>query len=101
MPWRYGWGAVGPQHASYRQMRDGNWRGYRGYDAWFNAPINNAKLAAVAVYGDLVPAFMRLFDLCSGDYPLFYASVERLGAMDKAHRAEALEAADACLAGQS
>ena len=80
----------------YRRMRDRRWRGYRGYDAWFDAPINNAKLAATSVYGDDVAAFLRLFDLCSGDYPRFYASVERLGALDKSDRAQALEAADSC-----
>ena len=86
----------------YRQMRDRRWGGYRGYDAWFDAPINNAKLAATSVYGDGVTAFLRLFDLCSGDYPRFYASVQRLGALDKSDRAEALEAADTCDgAGQS
>ena len=80
----------------YRQMRDRRWRGYRGYDVWFDAPINNAKLAATSVYDDGVTAFLRLFDLCSGDYPRFYASVQRLGTLDKSHRAEALEAADSC-----
>lgn len=41
----------------YRQMRDRRWGGYRGYDAWFDAPINNAKLAATSVYVDRVPPF--------------------------------------------
>ena len=82
--------------ARYRQMRDGRWRGHQGYDAWFEAPINNAKLAATALYSDRVPAFLRLFDLCSGDYPRFYASVRRVGALDKAYRVEALEAVDTC-----
>lgn len=80
----------------YRQMRDRRWGGYRGYDAWFDAPINNAKLAATSVYSDRVTAFLRLFDLCSGDYPRFFASVRRIGALDKSDRAEALEAADTC-----
>ncbi len=80
----------------YREMRDRRWGGYRRYDAWFDAPINNAKLAATAVYGDEVAAFLRLFDLCSGDYPRFYASVRRIGALDKAHRAQALKSADKC-----
>ena len=78
----------------YRQMRDRRWGGYRGYDAWFDAPINNAKLAATSVYNDLVPAFVRLYGLCSGDYPRFYASVRRLGGLDKAHRNEALKSAN-------
>ena len=80
----------------YRRMRDRRWGGYRGYDAWFDAPINNAKLAETSVYGDRIPAFLRLFDLCSGDYPRFYASVRRVGVLDKAYRAEALKAADTC-----
>lgn len=80
----------------YRHMRDRRWAGYRGYDAWFDAPINNAKLAATAVYGEQVPAFLRLFDLCSGDYPRFYASVRRIGDLPRSSRAEALEAAKTC-----
>ncbi|WP_246696193.1 aminopeptidase [Mesorhizobium sp. SARCC-RB16n] len=80
----------------YRQMRDRSWAGYRGYDAWFDAPINNAKLAATAVYGEQVPAFIRLFDLCSGDYPRFYASVRRIANLHEPARAEALKAATTC-----
>jgi predicted aminopeptidase len=86
----------------YRGMRDSRWRGYRAYDAWFDAPINNAKLAAISVYGDQVKAFLRLFNLCSGDYPRFYASIQQLGSLDKANRADALKAADTCYSsGQS
>lgn len=80
----------------YRHMRDRRWGRYRGYDAWFASPINNAKLAATSVYSDQVAAFLGLFDLCSGDYIRFYASVRRIGALDEAHRAEALAAADSC-----
>ncbi|AZO39567.1 MAG: aminopeptidase [Mesorhizobium sp.] len=80
----------------YRQMRDKRWAGYRGYDAWFDSPINNAKFAATAVYGEQVPAFLRLFDLCSGNYPRFYASVRRIGALPAPSRAEALKAATTC-----
>ena len=80
----------------YRRVRDGRWGGYRAYDAWFDAPINNAKLAAISVYSDQVAAFLRLFDLCSDDYPRFYASVQQFGKLDKAKRADALAAADRC-----
>ena len=80
----------------YRQMRDRRWGGYRGYDAWVAAPINNAKLAATSVYNDLVPAFLRLHGLCSNDYPRFYAAVRRLGALGKGKREEALKAAKTC-----
>ncbi|CDX20517.1 Aminopeptidase [Mesorhizobium plurifarium] len=80
----------------YRQMRDKRWAGYRGYDAWFDSPINNAKLAATAVYGEEVPAFLRLFDLCARDYPRFYASVRRIGNLPATSRAEALKTVAAC-----
>lgn len=80
----------------YRQMRDRRWARYRGYDGWFETPINNAKLAATAVYGEQVPAFLRLFDLCAGDYPRFYAAVRRIGDLPKASRTRALEDASSC-----
>ena len=82
--------------ARYRRMRDGRWGGYRGYDAWFDAPINNAKLAVVSVYSDQVTAFIRLFDRCGGDYPRFYEAVKQLGALTKDSRAEALAKSTAC-----
>lgn len=80
----------------YRRMRDEHWGGYAGYDAWFDGPINNAKLAATAVYKELVPSFVRLFEACSGDHEDFYEAVRRLGALDKARRLEVLKAADRC-----
>jgi predicted aminopeptidase len=88
--------AIERLRARYRQMRDRRWGGYDGYDGWFEAPINNAKLAATSIYNDLVPAFLRLFELCAGDYPRFYAAVKRLGALDRAERADALAAARTC-----
>jgi predicted aminopeptidase len=88
--------AIERLRTQYRWMRDSRWNGYRGYDAWFIAPINNAKLAALSLYSDQVMAFLRLFDLCSGNYPRFYASVQQLGKLDKANRAVALEGANRC-----
>ncbi|MEP3439026.1 MAG: aminopeptidase [Hoeflea sp.] len=80
----------------YRQMRERRWGGFGGYDGWVAAPINNAKIAATSVYNDRVPAFVRLFENCSGDYPRFYAAVARLGRLAKADRIAALEAASTC-----
>lgn len=88
--------AIERMRMRHRQIRDGNWGGYRGYDAWFDAPINNATLAATSVYADRVPAFLRLFDVCSSDHSRFYASVQRIAMLDKAYREEALKAADSC-----
>lgn len=88
--------AIETLRARYRRLRDGHWRGDRSYDAWMGAPIDNAKLAASSVYSQQVAAFLRLFDLCSGDYPRFYASVRQIGALDKATRSGTLANADRC-----
>lgn len=88
--------AIDRLRARHRRMRDGRWGGYGGYDGWIAAPINNAKIAATSVYNDLVPAFQRLHDLCAGDYPKFYAAVNRLGQVAKAQRVRALEGVKAC-----
>ena len=88
--------AIERLRARYRRMRDTRWGGYRGYDAWFDSPINNAKLAATAVYGEQVPAFLRLYDLCGGGYPRFYAAVRRIGNLPAASRAQALKTAATC-----
>ncbi len=89
--------AIETLRTRYRHLRDGRWHGYRSYDGWFDSPINNAKLAAVSVYSEQVAAFLRLFELCSEDYPRFYASVRQLGKLDQTARADALKAADSCL----
>ncbi|MEQ8482465.1 MAG: aminopeptidase [Hoeflea sp.] len=88
--------AIERLRARYRRMRDESWGGYDGYDNWVEGPVNNAKLAATSVYNDLVPAFLRLFDLCSQDYPRFYTAVARLGRIAKDDRAEALMSAGSC-----
>ncbi|MEW9836511.1 aminopeptidase [Mesorhizobium marinum] len=88
--------AIERLRARYRRMREERWGGYSGYDGWFDGPIDNAKLAAVSVYGDKVPAFLRLHSLCSGDYPRFYAAVRHLGALGPAERDKALTAANTC-----
>lgn len=82
--------------ARYERMKTDRWNGYAGYDQWFAAPINNAKLATVAVYNDLVPAFTRLLQICGGDYERFYRAVERLGKRNIRERAEALANAKSC-----
>ena len=74
----------------YRQMRDGAWGGYDGYDAWFSRPLNNAQLAASGVYNDLVPDFQRLFQSCGEDFARFYEAVERLAKLNRLDRRKAL-----------
>jgi len=75
----------------YAQTRDARWEGYRGFDAYFAAPWNNARVAAMAAYNDDVPAFEALLAREHGDLPHFYAAVRRLAGMDAAARRAALQ----------
>jgi len=74
----------------YRQLRDGRWNGYAGYDRFFEQKLGGAHLAAVGAYNDLVPAFEALLAEHGGDLPSFYAEVRRLGALEKSARAAEL-----------
>jgi len=55
------------------------------YDGLMDS-LNNAVLASIGTYEDLVPAFARLFDVYGGDWMAFHAAVETLGALPHAQR---------------
>ena len=76
----------------YRQLRDSQWAGDKRYDAWINAPMNNARLLPFGLYDQWVPAFATLFRQVGGDWVRFYAAVETLGALQVAERKAALKA---------
>lgn len=78
--------------AEYRQLRDSQWAGDKRYDAWINAPMNNARLLPFGLYDQWVPAFAALFRQVGGDWVKFYAAVEQLGALPVAERKAALKA---------
>ena len=42
----------------YSQLKR-EWNGYAGYDQWMEQDINNAHLAIVATYNELVPLFSK------------------------------------------
>lgn len=73
-------------HARYLALRNGPWRGYAGYDGFFDRPLNNARLVPFGLYDQWVPGFCRLFAEDAGDWPRFYASVKRLGARPRGPR---------------
>jgi len=74
----------------------GHWKfrhgGYSGYDRLIAPGPNNAWFAAMATYHELVPAFDRLLADSGDEFPLFYAEVERLAALQKEVRQGYLEA---------
>ena len=80
--------------AEYRRIRL-DWRCITGYDRWFEQSLNNAQLASVAIYSELVPSFQRLLEQKNGDLPRFYAEVKRLAALPKQQRDLALAADNA------
>ncbi|WP_192552658.1 aminopeptidase [Pseudomonas sp. IzPS59] len=74
----------------YREMRDSQWAGDKRYDAWVNAPLNNARLLPFGLYDQWVPAFAALFRQVKGDWPQFYSRVEQLGGLPTEKRKAAL-----------
>jgi len=78
--------------AEYRQLRESRWGGFSGYDRFFAQDLNNAHLAAVGAYYDLVPAFEALLARGGGALPVLYGEVKRLASLDKMRRDEALGA---------
>ena len=93
--------------ARYAKLKE-EWGGYSGYDRWFERPLTNAQLAAVATYQQWVPAFTVLLAQNGGDWTAFYAEVRRIGDLPRAERdarlrqlAPPASGADALTAGES
>ncbi len=75
----------------YRQLRDSQWAGDKRYDAWINAPMNNARLLPFGLYDQWVRAFAALFKQAGGDWVAFYMAAEELGALPLEKRKAALK----------
>jgi len=84
--------AFAAMRADYQKLR-ARWGGYAGYDRWFGDGLNNARLAAVHTYQQWVPAFMQILREADGDFPRFYAAVEKLSRLPRKERDAALRAA--------
>jgi predicted aminopeptidase len=67
-----------------------SWNGYAGYDNWVKQ-ANNAAFGTLAAYDDGVPQFEALFEQQGGDWQKFYAAVQKLAAMPKEARQQALK----------
>ena len=62
------------------------------YAGFFDDGLNNARLASIATYYDLVPAFEQLLRDQAGDLKRFYAAAQALGQQTPEERAAALAA---------
>lgn len=76
----------------YWQLRRNEWDNYPLYDRWFAGGLNNAKLAAVVTYRQLVPEFMRLLEATGNDLSRFYERVAALAGCPPAARRHWLKA---------
>ncbi|PWT76114.1 MAG: aminopeptidase [Proteobacteria bacterium] len=65
--------------------------GFSGYDRWFEQPLNNAQLASVAIYSQLVPGFQHMLAAVNDDLPRFFAAVKELAKLPEAQRRAKLE----------
>lgn len=77
--------------ADYRTLRDARWGGDARYDAWVNAPLNNARLLPFGLYDQWVPAFAALFEQAGGDWAEFYRRAAELGELPLSARERALQ----------
>ncbi|MFN7727447.1 MAG: aminopeptidase [Rubrivivax sp.] len=77
------------EHARLKAER---WNGFAGYDGWVQR-ANNAAFGVQAAYNELVPQFEALFHRLGGDFPRFYAEVQRLARLPAAQRRAALATA--------
>jgi predicted aminopeptidase len=67
-----------------------SWGEPSGYRSWFEDGLNNARLASLGAYYDLVPAFEILLGQADGDLPAFYEAVDGLGKLAREERRERL-----------
>ena len=73
---------------AYAALKAG-WGGYDRYDAWV-ASANNAAFGALAAYDEWVGAFETLFRRQHGNWPAFYAAVQRLAELPRMERTRRL-----------
>ena len=81
----------GEMNQEYQQLKV-KWGGFSGYDRWFARGVNNAQVASIAVYTQMVPAFEALLAQTGGNLPEFYRRVIKLSVEPKAERKRILSA---------
>lgn len=57
-----------------------------GFEYWFAAELNNAKLASVSTYNALVPAFISMIEAFNHDFERFFTYAENIGDLDRENR---------------
>jgi predicted aminopeptidase len=75
----------GDMIAEYEALKR-SWGGFPGYDRLFAKGPNNALLASIAAYTELVPGFRAMIAGAGGDMQRFYAEVKQLADLPAAER---------------
>lgn len=70
----------------YARLKQQQWNNDNRYDNWMAQPLNNAHLALVATYHELVPAFQKHLDNVRADLPSFYKQMQQLAELPKTER---------------
>lgn len=76
----------------YRQLREGPWQDFAGYDRFFREELNAPRLAGFGLYRQWVPALRSLFVNNGRDFARFYAAAAELGKLDRSAREQRLSA---------
>ena len=81
---------VNRAYDEYAELKK-SWGSYSGFDQWMDKGINNARLASIASYYDLVPAFQTLLKNVGHDLSAFYIEVKKLASQPEKIRAAHLQ----------
>ena len=61
------------------------------FDRWMAPGLNNARLAGIATYHELIPNFQAILGQCQGDFGCFYTQVGQMVKLSKSARRVRLE----------
>jgi predicted aminopeptidase len=68
---------------SYETLKHEHWSGNGWFDRWFERPLNNARLSAVATYYQQVPQLTALLQRCGSDFARFYRVLKEAAKADE------------------
>ncbi|MFK5925577.1 MAG: aminopeptidase, partial [Desulfuromusa sp.] len=71
--------------ADFDQLKRSGELGH-GFDRWMARGLNNARLASIATYRELIPGFQALLKQCQGKLGCFYGQVRALSKLPRAER---------------
>ena len=71
--------------AQFELLKTGRLEFHR-FEAWFSQPLNNARLARVSIYTQLLPAFEALLAEQQGDMQRFFTRVKEISSLPKNER---------------